>query len=59
MTVFIIIFAAFLFFMPNVLGHTDNYIKANSLVTPSYIVPEWYFLPFYAILRAIPTSSAA
>jgi quinol-cytochrome oxidoreductase complex cytochrome b subunit len=37
-----------------VLGHTDNYILANSLSTPSHIVPEWYFLPFYAILRAIP-----
>jgi quinol-cytochrome oxidoreductase complex cytochrome b subunit len=39
---------------PNVLGHPDNYIRADSLVTPKHIVPEWYFLPFYAILRAIP-----
>ena len=41
--------------MPNYLGHADNYIEANPLVTPSHIVPEWYFLPFYAILRAIPS----
>jgi ubiquinol-cytochrome c reductase cytochrome b subunit len=49
-----IFFAVFLFFMPNVLGHPDNYIPANPLVTPAHIVPEWYFLPFYAILRAVP-----
>jgi len=41
-------------FYPNLLGHPDNYTMANSLVTPAHIVPEWYFLPFYAILRAIP-----
>jgi ubiquinol-cytochrome c reductase cytochrome b subunit len=41
-------------FYPNSLGHSDNYIPANSLVTPPHIVPEWYFLPFYAILRSIP-----
>jgi quinol-cytochrome oxidoreductase complex cytochrome b subunit len=41
-------------FYPNLLGHSDNYIPANPLVTPPHIVPEWYFLPFYAILRAIP-----
>lgn len=51
--VFFIIFAAFIFFMPNSLGHPDNYIPANPLVTPAHIVPEWYFLAFYAILRAI------
>ena len=51
--VFFIIFAAFLFFAPNYLGHADNYIPANPMVTPPHIVPEWYFLPFYAILRAI------
>lgn len=51
--VFVIIYAAFVFFMPNALGHPDNYIPANPLVTPPHIVPEWYFLPFYAILRAI------
>ena len=53
--VFLIIFFAFVFFAPNVLGHPDNYIVANPLVTPSHIVPEWYLLPFYAILRAIPS----
>ncbi len=52
--VFLTIFAAMLFFMPNFLGHPDNYIPANPMVTPAHIVPEWYFLPFYAILRAIP-----
>jgi ubiquinol-cytochrome c reductase cytochrome b/c1 subunit len=51
--VFVIIYAAFTFFMPNALGHPDNYIPANPLVTPPHIVPEWYFLPFYAILRAV------
>ncbi len=51
---FFIIFSYFLFFYPNSLGHPDNYIPANPLVTPSHIVPEWYFLPFYAILRAVP-----
>ncbi|MEO0982625.1 MAG: cytochrome b N-terminal domain-containing protein [Pseudomonadota bacterium] len=50
--VFLIIFAAFVFYLPNVLGHADNYIEANPLVTPAHIVPEWYLLPFYAILRA-------
>lgn len=44
----------FLFFYPNVLSHSDNYIPANALVTPNHIVPEWYFLPFYAILRSVP-----
>jgi quinol-cytochrome oxidoreductase complex cytochrome b subunit len=52
--IFFIIFSLFVFFAPNVLGHSDNYIVANSLVTPPHIVPEWYFLPFYAILRSIP-----
>ncbi|MEO1041970.1 MAG: cytochrome b N-terminal domain-containing protein [Pseudomonadota bacterium] len=51
--IFLILFAAFVFFMPNSLGHPDNYIQADPLVTPAHIVPEWYFLPFYAILRAI------
>ncbi len=50
---FFILLAAFVFFNPNALGHADNYIEANPLVTPASIVPEWYFLPFYAILRAI------
>ena len=52
---FLIIFAWFAFVMPDYLGHADNYIEANPLVTPPHIVPEWYFLPFYAILRAIPS----
>lgn len=51
--IFLIIYCIFTFFMPNALGHPDNYIEANPLVTPAHIVPEWYFLPFYAILRAI------
>ena len=50
--VFLIIFSIFVFFMPNFLGHPDNYIEANALSTPAHIVPEWYFWPFYAILRA-------
>jgi len=49
-----IFFSIFVFFSPNFLGHPDNYIPANSLVTPPHIVPEWYYLPFYAILRSIP-----
>jgi ubiquinol-cytochrome c reductase cytochrome b subunit len=48
-----IFYFIFLFFLPEVLGHSDNYIMANPLVTPSHIVPEWYFLPFYGILRSI------
>jgi quinol-cytochrome oxidoreductase complex cytochrome b subunit len=52
--VFIFIFAVFVFFAPNLMGHPDNYIDANPLVTPTHIVPEWYFLPYYAILRSIP-----
>jgi quinol-cytochrome oxidoreductase complex cytochrome b subunit len=48
-------FSLFVFFYPNYLGHPDNYIEANALVTPVHIVPEWYFLPFYAILRSIPS----
>lgn len=51
---FFLVFSYFLFFHPNSLGHPDNYTPANPLVTPSHIVPEWYFLPFYAILRAVP-----
>ncbi|MFV9956247.1 MAG: cytochrome bc complex cytochrome b subunit, partial [Candidatus Midichloria sp.] len=52
--VFFLIFFGFVFFSPNSLGHPDNYIPANPLVTPPHIVPEWYFLPFYEILRSIP-----
>ena len=54
LVVYFIVFALLVFFAPNLLGHPDNYIPANPLVTPAHIVPEWYFLPFYAILRAIP-----
>jgi ubiquinol-cytochrome c reductase cytochrome b/c1 subunit len=52
--IYLIVFAFFVFFAPNYMGHPDNYIPANPLVTPAHIVPEWYFLPFYAILRAVP-----
>jgi len=51
---FLILFSVFVFFMPDALGHADNYIPANPLQTPAHIVPEWYMLPFYAILRAVP-----
>ena len=54
LVVFLVVFAGFVFFVPNLLGHTDNYIEANPLQTPEHIVPEWYFLPFYAILRSVP-----
>ena len=50
---FLTYLAAFVFYMPNVLGHSDNYIPANPMQTPASIVPEWYLLPFYAILRSI------
>jgi ubiquinol-cytochrome c reductase cytochrome b subunit len=50
--IFFIVFALLTFFWPNLLGHADNYIPANPLSTPAHIVPEWYFLPFYAILKA-------
>ena len=53
MIVFLALFAYFIFYIPNYLGHPDNYIVADPLKTPAHIVPEWYFLPFYAILRAI------
>ncbi len=55
MSVFAILFAWFVFYAPDYLGHADNYVPANPLVTPPHIVPEWYFLPFYAILRAVPS----
>ncbi len=53
--VFFVIFAIFLFYLPDALGHADNYIEADPMKTPPHIVPEWYFLPFYAILRAVPS----
>ena len=52
--VFLIVFLGVVFFAPNFFGEPDNYIEANPLVTPPHIVPEWYFLPYYAILRAVP-----
>ena len=52
--IFIFILSLFVFFMPNVLGDSENYIMANPMQTPAAIVPEWYLLPFYAILRSIP-----
>jgi ubiquinol-cytochrome c reductase cytochrome b/c1 subunit len=55
LSVFVTLFAWFVFFAPDYLGHADNYIEANPLSTPPHIVPEWYFLPFYAVLRAIPS----
>jgi len=51
---FFIFFFLFVYFVPNFLGHSDNYIEAEPLLTPAHIVPEWYFLVFYAILRSIP-----
>jgi ubiquinol-cytochrome c reductase cytochrome b/c1 subunit len=51
---FCVVYAWFVFYLPNYMGHADNYIPANPAVTPTHIVPEWYYLPFYAILRAIP-----
>jgi len=54
LTVFLIIYMTFVFYFPNYLGHPDNYTPADPMVTPPHIVPEWYFLPFYAILRSIP-----
>jgi len=52
--IFLLIWSGFIFFAPNFFGEPDNYIPANPLVTPPHIVPEWYFLPFYAILRSVP-----
>ncbi len=54
MVVYFMVFATLVFFAPNYLGDPANYIPANPMVTPTHIVPEWYFLPYYAILRAVP-----
>jgi len=51
---FLFFFCVFIFYFPNLLGHPDNYIPADPMQTPPHIVPEWYFLPYYAILRSIP-----
>src|ERR1700754_538366 len=55
---FMLLYTWFIFYMPNYLGDADNYIPANPGVTPAHIVPEWYYLPFYAILRSIPNKLA-
>jgi len=52
--IFILVLSMFVFFMPNLLGDSENYVMANPMQTPPAIVPEWYLLPFYAILRSIP-----
>jgi ubiquinol-cytochrome c reductase cytochrome b subunit len=52
--IFIFVLSVFVFFMPNALGDSENYVMANPMQTPAAIVPEWYLLPFYAILRSIP-----
>jgi quinol-cytochrome oxidoreductase complex cytochrome b subunit len=57
-SLFLIMFAVFVFYLPNVLGDVVNYVPANPLQTPQHIVPEWYLLPFYAILRAVPNKLA-
>lgn len=51
---FFLVLSVIIFYYPNLLGHSDNYIPADPMVTPASIVPEWYLLPFYAILRSIP-----
>jgi len=53
--IFILVLSIFVFFMPNYLGDSENYVVANPMATPAAIVPEWYLLPFYAILRSIPS----
>jgi len=53
MMLFFMVFAWFVFYLPDFMGHPDNYVEANPLKTPAHIVPEWYYLPFYAILRAV------
>ena len=54
LSIYFLLFGVLVFYFPNLLGHPDNYIPADPLHTPAHIVPEWYFLPFYAILRSIP-----
>jgi ubiquinol-cytochrome c reductase cytochrome b subunit len=55
---FFFVFFVVVFYKPNMFGHPDNYIRADALVTPAHIVPEWYFLPFYAMLKAFPSKAA-
>jgi ubiquinol-cytochrome c reductase cytochrome b subunit len=56
--VFLFMYFALVVYKPNMFGHPDNYIRADALVTPAHIVPEWYFLPFYAMLKAFPSKAA-
>lgn len=56
--VFLFLYFALIIYKPNMFGHPDNYIRADALVTPAHIVPEWYFLPFYAMLKAFPSKAA-
>ena len=58
LSVYLLVFGIFVFYFPNTLNHPDNYVPADSLKTPPHVVPEWYFLPFYAILRSIPHKAA-
>lgn len=58
LTLFLLIYFSIVFYKPNLFGHPDNYIRADALVTPAHIVPEWYFLPFYAMLKAFPSKAA-
>jgi len=55
---FLLVYFFIVFYKPNMFGHPDNYIRADALVTPAHIVPEWYFLPFYAMLKAFPSKAA-
>jgi ubiquinol-cytochrome c reductase cytochrome b subunit len=55
---FLFVYFALVVYKPNMFGHPDNYIRADALVTPAHIVPEWYFLPFYAMLKAFPSKAA-
>ena len=58
LSVYLLVFGILVFYFPNTLNHPDNYVPADSLKTPPHVVPEWYFLPFYAILRSIPHKAA-
>lgn len=58
LVVFLFVYFFIVFYKPNLFGHPDNYIRADALVTPAHIVPEWYFLPFYAMLKAFPSKAA-
>lgn len=55
LVIFVVLYLVLVFYAPNLFGHPDNYIRASALVTPAHIVPEWYFLPFYAMLKSVPS----